>query len=536
MVGFRSYTMLITRIRSAERGASAIFIAFTMVLLMGMAALVIDATGAGFNERRQSQAAADTSVMAGALGFVLQETDVDKVRNALEIARSNLRTDFSDAEWQAAWESCTDPDIGAVDLGLTNPIAFSPMPNPFAAPTTATLECVSRSSSFMRVVLPDQFVGTTFGRIIGFDSITTGAEAVARIEPREGHSGLLPFGIPGGSSAGEICLSTSPSGTAEPPCQGPSAGGFGTINSEFFGDFFGTATCDNPGAAELEQNIALGIDHFVDVWPNALGVTEGSPHPGDVAVGGYPDVSYDQCRLVGGVKQPQQPGHEFPPNAHRVDTGFPSGPVENGLISDNTYLGDPSLLQNTGNPTQDVVKRRQGANNTVYELDDRGPWEYLVGSFSPECTSSTYETLTTTEQKIILFNQCLVNYASAGATVDIFEESILESPRFAWAPQYWHAASTSGVSWQPVKTYRMVFLGGLWFNCSAGSCGALFYPDEADENGNAEICDASGPSNCSLLSLNQLSAWLLPDEAVPASVSGAFPGGSPTPFQTTLYR
>lgn len=509
------------------------FIAFAMVLLMGIAALVIDATGAGFNERRQSQAAADTSVMAGALGFVLGETDLEKVSKALEIARSNLRTDFSESEWQTAWESCTDPDIGAVDVGLTNPVAFSPMPNPFPSPTTATLECVSRSSSFMRVVLPDQFVATSFGRIIGFDTLTTSAEAIARIEPRSGHSGLLPFGIPGGASAGEQCLSTSPSGTAEPPCQGPSAGGFGTINSEFFGDFFGTTTCANPGATELEQNIAVGIDHFVDVWPNSLGVSEGSAHPGDVTVGGYPDISYDQCRLVGGTKVHQQPGQEFPPNAFRVDTGFPSGPVENGLISDNTYLGEPSRLQNTSNPTQDVVKRRQGANNIVYELDDRGPWEYLVGSSSPECTRTTYASLTT-EEKVARFHQCLGGYGNS--TEDIFDESILESPRFAWAPQYWHAPSTSGTSWQPVKSYRMVFLGGLWFNCSAGSCGALFYPDETDETGNAEICDVSGPGNCDVLSLNQLSAWLLPDEAVPDSVSAAFPGGSPTPFQTTLYR
>lgn len=526
--------MSLSSLNTSEKGASALLLAFSMVLIMGIAALVIDATGAGFNERRQTQTAADTSVMSGSLGFILAESDVQKVSRALEIARSNLDTSYSDTDWQDAWEACTDPNIGAVDVGLANPIAFNPMPNPFPAASTPTLQCVSQSSSFMRVVIPDQFVDTSFGRVIGFDTLTTSAEAVARIEPREGHDGLLPFGIPGGASAGELCLSTSPSGTAEPPCQGPSAGGFGTINSEFFGDFFGTTTCANPGAVELEQNIALGIDHFVDVWPNTLGIAEGSPHPGDVAVSGYPDVSYDQCRLVGGTKVPQQSGQEFPPNTHRVDTGFPSGPVEDGLISDNTYLGDPSRLQNTGNPIHEVVKRRQGANNIVYDLDDRGPWEYLVGSLSIECTKSTYDSLTTTEEKIETFHNCLAGYGNA--TEDIFDPSILESPRFAWAPQYWHEASTSGTSWQPVKSYRMVFLGGLWFNCDAGSCGALFYPDETDETGNDEICDASGPSNCSTLSLDQLSGWLLPDEAVPASVSGAFPGGSPSPFEATLYR
>lgn len=517
-------------LRQSEHGASAVFIAFAMVLILGIAALVIDATGLGFNERRQDQTAADTGVMSGALGFVLGETDTEKVSRALEVVRSNLDNQYSDMDWQIAWENCTDPDIGSVDVGLPNPIAFSPMPNPFSA-TPSTLQCVSESSSFMRVVLPEQFVDTTFGKIIGFDTVSTGAQAIARIEPREGEDGLLPFGIPGGAPEGELCLSTSPSGIAEDPCQGPSAGGFGTINSEFFGEFFGTATCANPGASELEQNIALGIDHFVDLWPNSPGVAEGTSHPGDATIIGLPDVSYDQCRLSGGTKVPQQAGQAFPPNTHRVDTGFPAGAVETGLISDTMFLGQPSRLQNTANPTQDVVKRRQGANNIVYELDDRGPWEYLVGNGL--CDPTSYDSLATTKDKIIRFDKCLKTYGNS--TTDIFDPSITDSPRFAWAPQYWYAPSTSGTSWQPVKSYRMVFLGGTWFNCISGSCGAVFYPDENDETGNVEICDASGPG-CALLTLNQISAWLLPDEAVPDSVAAGFPGGDPTPFEITLYR
>lgn len=522
---------------SRDDGTTAIIIAFAMVLVMGMAALVVDATGAGFNERRQDQTAADTAVMAGALGYVLGEDDATKVSNVLATARANLDTEYSDADWQALWEGCIDPDINAVDVGTGTPEQFFPMENPFPSPGSPTLQCVSESSSYMRVVIPHQSVDTTFGKVIGFDSLETHAVAIARIESFQDNDGLIPFGLPGGTGSGEACLSTNPSGPAEPPCQGPIGGGFGAINSEFFGDLFGSPSCANPGSTELAQNVALGIDHFVDVWPaasaTAEGVSLGDPHPGDATISGYSDVSYDQCRIVGGVVEPQQSGHEFPPNTFKVDTGFSqSAAVEEGLISDSTFLGEPSRLQNTSNPTQDLVKRRQGANNIVYPLDDRGPWTYLTGSGA--CSSASYTGLPT-DAKVSLFQTCLSGYT--GAT-DIFDPSIGDSPRFAWAPQYWHDVSTTGTSWQPVFRYQMVFIGGLWFNCNAaspGNCGAIFYPDSDDENGNAEICDAQA-SNCQLLNLDQMSAWVLPDEAVPDSVKAAFPSGGVSPFEPTLYR
>jgi hypothetical protein len=516
-----------------DRGASALIIAFAMVLLLGIAALVIDATGAGFNERRQDQTAADTAVMSGGLGFVIGEPGAERAANALAVARENLDTDYSNDEWRVSWETCVDTEIGAVDVGLPNPIAFDPMPNPLPGATTSELSCVSQSSSFMRIVIPDQFVETSFGRILGVDQLATNAEAIARVEPRGDTDGLLPFGIPGATDPGEICLSTNPSGLVQDPCQGPSAGGFGTINSEFFGDFFGTATCANPGAHELAQNIALGIDHFIDLYPALPGLNDGDPHPGDVTISGYAGVSYDQCTLSGGIKTHQQPGQAFPPNSHRVDTGFPSGAVESGLISNDSFLGGQrSRLQETPNPTQRIVKRRQGANEVLFDLDDRGPWYYLTGS-GPCSPSDLAYTSGTTAEKIVQFQACLTGYSPSDGA--IFDAGIELSPRFAWAPQYWHTNSTSGTSWQPVQAYRMVFLGGLWFNCSSGICGASFYPDETDETGNAEVCEVSG-GGCSLLNLDQLSGWLLPNTAVPVSVSGAFPGSPPSPFEITLFR
>ncbi len=511
----------------SERGASAIMVAISAVLVMGVAAIAIDATGFGFNERRQAQAAADTSVMAGGLGFLLAETETTKVTNALDVARANLNATYSDAEWQSLWENCVDPDRTAVDVGTGTPVSFTPM----ASPWGGTLDCVSQSSSFMRVRIPDQIFATSFGGVIGVDSLETHAAAVARIEPISEFDGLLPFGIPGGSGPGELCLSTNPSGPAQPPCQGPNGGGFGAINAELFGDFFGTPSCSNPGAPELEQNIALGMDHFIDKWSaadaGAEGVTSGSPHPGDGTIGGYQNVSFDQCRLVGGSVVPEDPTHQFPPNTLRVDTGFSqSNAVEDALISNKTYLGQKSRLQDTTNPTRNLIKKSTGGTSTVYVVDNRGPWDYLTGS--GDCDSASYSGLTT-DQKVALFHTCLSNYSG---TADIFDSNIRHSPRFGWAPEYWHAASTSGTSWQPVKEYNMVFLAGLWFNCDASTCEGVFYPDT---DVTSDLCLVFG-GGCKELSLGQMSAWLLPSEAVPNSVSSSFPGGEVSPFSVALFR
>lgn len=535
--------MLRARATRNDRGASAVTIAISMVVIMGIAAVAIDAAGFGFNERRQSQSAADTAVMSGAVGELLNESDDLKVSEVLRIARANLNQTYGDGEWEAIWEGCVDPAKDSLDLGLGAPVRFDPMPKPSAwvgagdpAPNFTTLDCISQSSSFIRVRIPDQIRDTTFAKVIGFDDLTTSASAVALFNPMSLFDGLIPFGIPASAGNGEQCLSTNPSGIVEPPCQGPTGGGFGAINSEFFGDFHASSPlCGNPGATQLSQNVALGIDHFVDIWSNPDGLSDNQPHPGDVVVSGYTDISYDQCRIVGGTKEHQQaPAQDFPVNAFRVDTGFSQvSAVEAGLISNSLFLGQPSRLQqnNTvpGWPTENIVKRRTGATETIYEVDDRGPWHYLVGS--GPCDGSSYDASMPTDMKVQRFDQCLQT-----GQMDAFSADISDSSRFAWAPQYFHDLTPSG-TWYPVKAYRMVFLGGLWFNCTAvpGNCGAVFYPDETIDGPSGEVCDAFG-GGCRQLNIDQLSGWILPDDMVPASVRAAFPGGQVSPFDVSLFR
>lgn len=504
-----------------ERGATALFVAAALTVLLGMAAVAID-VGAGFNERRQSQTAADMGVMAGALEVSLLGSKDDMVDQVLAHVRGNLRTTYSDAEWQSLWQGCTDSGRTA---------SFVPQPDPWTA--GGTLDCISMNASFLRVRVPDQIVETTFGRVLGVTELQTHAVAVALLGGGGKYRGLLPFGVAGGLDSGEICLGQSPSGTAYAPCDGPSSGTFGTILSEFFGHFYdaGQGICGNPGNTEIEWGVALGGDHLIYPWADGTGAP-GAPHPGDATVLGHPTTYRDECDAVGGEAVAVD---DVPVNTVLVDTGFSnSNAIQAGLFSENSYLGELSRLQQGSNPKRPVVERRTGSSEVIWHLDNVGPWEYLLNgaaSVDPTCDPATYPASMTEYEKADRFELCLAAHGPADGV--IFDDAIAQSPRFAWSPQYWYDLPTTGLSWEPVHQYRMIFVGGGWFNCNAsGTCDVIFYPDS---DHTSELCDPGGGSNCQAMSLNQLSGWLLPDTALSDEVRNSFPGGQ-TPWVPSLYR
>jgi hypothetical protein len=136
-------------------------------------------------------------------------------------------------------------------------------------------------------------------------------------------------------------------------------------------------------------------------------------------------------------------------------------------------------------------------------------------------------------QKAARFGACIADYVSSGSNEIIFDELVAESPRFVWAPQYWYALPTTGLSWEPIMDFRMVFVAGIYFNCNATSCGIVFYPDK---DHTTELCETGGPGGCKVQNnISQFSAWVLPDGMIPDSVKNSFPGGT-TPFAPELFR
>lgn len=508
-----------------ERGASAILIALSLIVLMGMAAIAIDLS-AGFNERRQDQTSADMAVMSGALeASFLTSNNTAVAQQVVALAEPNLTTTYSLTDYQTIWRGCSDSG---------KPAGFFPLPDPWGG--AGTIDCISRSSSFLRVRIPDQLTPTTFGRVLGQSDITTNAIAVAILRPGTNNAPIVPYGISGGAGSGELCFGTAPSGIAYPPCSGPSSGTFGSLLSEFFGDFYGSVDCGNPGQVEVRTATALGIDHFVGIWPNPGGlVSPGDPHPGDTTVLGLSETNRDACDDSGGAAVAVD---GVPLNTMKVDSGFPTNAMFDGLVSDMMFFGEPARLRQdglhpAGTGSAANTKRVVRSGTSSMPPDNHGPWDYLNGAGPSSCDPAGFTPALTEVQKVALFNTCIADYTSSAASAVIFDELIAESPRFAWAPQYWYALPTTGLSWEPIMAFRMVFIAGVYFNCSGTTCGIVFYPD-ADYT--TELCDPGGPGGCkNLNNIDQFSAWVLDDAMIPDSVKNSFPGGT-TPFAPELFR
>lgn len=507
-----------THATSPERGASALLVAASLLVLAGFAAVAVDLSGA-FTERRQDQTAADLGVLAGALDF---DDDTQVVSETLDYVRRNLSTTYADGDWQTIWEACSDAN---------RPPDFLPLPEP-AAWGGGTLDCLSRSTGRLRVRVPDQLMDTTFGRTMGVTEIATNAYAVASVEPVEKGLGILPFAVRGGQGAGKICLKTSSSGTYVAPCGPNEAGSFGTLLSPNFGNqFFPTAPNCNPNQV-MAQNIAVGVDHLIITYGGSSFGSYPQPTPPSNSDVINSDASVDDCAIVNTSDGPVAvPTDGAPIDTVAIDTGNVQSPINSGLISNDTFLGERSRLQQwpSGQATQ-----RIRSQHATWELDDRPLWDYLTnsaGTLVASCDKSTIAALPDNLQRADAMAACLSDYEAAGETTPIFADTIEDSPRWAWSPQIWHEDLGSGTSYSPVHNFRMVFIDGLFFNCNSGGCDLVFFPDNGDPgdgNDPASATCVTPPGSCKSLGIDQITGYALPLDSVSIDVRKKFPYGTGT--------
>lgn len=168
--------------------------------------------------------------MAGAVDTLASNATIrDQI---LDFTQRNVIATFTNADWQARWEACVDPE--RLDLSASG-FNFVPVAAP-AGWTPDTIDCISiDGGGFVRVNLPEFEFSTTFGKIMGIDELQTSADAIARIASRGG-GGILPFGLLSGATDGtHVCLRDAAGGHAEEPCDGPDAGNFGAIESPHYG-------------------------------------------------------------------------------------------------------------------------------------------------------------------------------------------------------------------------------------------------------------------------------------------------------------
>ena len=359
-----------------------------------------------------------------------------------------------------------------------------------------SIDCLSYDAvGRVRIQLPLQNIETAFGKILGASSLSVAAAAEAELTFVGDSGGVMPFGILGNASDGElVCLRSASDGTATPPCDGSDTGNFHALNVDLYGHpTIGTPTiCGGNKNTKLPYNIRVGVDHvFRKVTPAQWASGLGGPF----------DV--DGCFQA----LPQQ-----------FDTYTGLGSALTAGVADTTVslAGHPADARLAQGPMTNTRELKSGSDE--WELDNQPLWNYLQsnGTGLSECdpTNVLYNSVDDAgEAATAEITACLHLYVTTNQSAQIFSDDIGESPRALIIPQMWEAAWPSGGSNnRTLKGFRFVWLQGTMFNCNAGGCDVDFQPGEDEE----DICFAPGP-NCQQLNLHQLTGFLITENMIPFS-------------------
>lgn len=402
-----------------QRGASAILVALSLLLLMGMAAFAVDLSAAK-NERRLDQNGADSSVLAGALEYALGGSAQQIIDEAKAYVATNVRP-VSTADWSACADSSALPVLSSNIPGI---VGGSPCISFQFAPDDA----------LMRVRVPNQQTGTTFGRVLGVLSLTTSAAAEARIF--ETANGAYPAGVFSTTGPGEeFCIKTGATPGAN--CGGSTTGDFGNFQPYFYTDLGGSSLCSNGQApAPLARSIADGLDHRLGTSPSSPGTRRNG----------------DDC--------PQFPG---PLNPNRVDSGGGASPTDitDGLIKGGSWPGSNTF-------TGRLTRSNADGSFTIFDeaIDNKPLWEYIDGSeaTTPECQQAA--ALNPSNSPADIMSAEDVMQACLAAETDLlFSSQIASTSRLVTVPQYHqNAPLPSNACCYDIMNFVPLFIQGIWTN------------------------------------------------------------------------
>jgi hypothetical protein len=537
-----------------ESGASVLIVASMFMVLLGMAAVALD-FGAGFNERRQNQTSADVGVIAGALDFFTPgmgecggpaDGGCDEV---LTYVRANLSNSYTDTEWADIWRGCDDPNkpagFGPIKVDTTDPLwtGFSGTRSDGTV-FSDTVDCISRSSSEVRVRVPDQLLETSFGRVLDMDELATHAIAQARLLTGGGLGAVVPFGVLNGAN-GYDCLLQPAAGISEEPCVGGTSGNYGAIFSQTWGSEDTNTDCTvNQWGPEIRIGTAVGLDHFLE------GVPDTSAFPPDVSTfdtqvgqqNSYPAIDeatlLDRCEVDANgdvIPWDQTVGSAMDigvPNTVEVDRGADAGDdTFKGLIigtaSDFPNATDPSSIKprlvfdqgtcadsNTAvSPVGGVPARclDLGGYGT-YVVDDAPIWEWILFGVDAEDYTDPDDLSSTCTGPINnpITMDCILR--SPDLMGPIFSDDIVKSRRFVWTPEFYYDEWGPGAHWQPIIGFKAAYLHGLWISTSGPGL-RLYEPGT-----NPGQIDVTNPN-----AMKALSSFIVPSVALPADVANGCP-------------
>jgi Flp pilus assembly protein TadG len=440
-----------------ERGVTLILMALSMVVLLGFSALVID-LGAARQMKRQSANAADASALGGAQDLPNLAAVATQIKT-LALANFSIPT----SDWTAA--NCPS----------SPPAGFNEMHSVDGTP------CVSYDASFnqVAVVTPTRVYNTAFARAIGTNQINIRATAVAE-RTTAGLGSVQPYGLYGtaGGGNGEVCLVTGPGGhaAATPPCNGPDAGNFGSLDIRQYGNDAAPTQqrCGNgQNNLRLSNNVAQGVDHVLSIYSGTEVVdfcAPGNPNPNTVEVKTGNAGSFDD-----GIRNGDSFDDGKPAKLRRIPAGWPGGwPTRSaaGKTLDNKplwdFIGDPGQLSDVPDSCQRSVFT--SALSAAVPIDKQTQLrgllqtcfiDYNTGGV-PGCTGLCTG---------VLFNR----NTRTETPIDLID--IQNSTRFVYVPRFVEATPPNGNSGLVhIAGFKAVFLQRLFGGCNANSCGTDFEP------------------------------------------------------------
>jgi hypothetical protein len=308
---------------SEEKGAVALIFALLLVVLLGFAAIAVDIS-AVYVERRHAQTAADVGVLSGAQFAGLDTTDTaEEARLAVIDEVERITAENLDA---TDWAACVD---------ASRPAEF----NTVAGETG----CISFTFGLtkIRVRVPDQSFDTYFAGVIGVDTLSTSAAAeVETIDFRNGD--ILPFGIPSTDADATVgCPSDHPNGLY--PCDGPTSGNFNRLQVRQWGTSPPPDNDCTHSNGMFEDNIAMGVDHPLGIFPD------------------NPGRDKDMC---------DDPNVANPPGIVESNTGVAQSTLAPGFITGNTGgNGFDGRLTDTPYDKVDIMG---------FPVDDKPLWEFIT--------------------------------------------------------------------------------------------------------------------------------------------------------------
>ena len=461
--------------------------ALVLIVLLGFAAIAIDLAHK-WSLQRQDQSASDTGVLAGALFTVNKDGPTaiaDATTEVVRITYSTAQPNLTFAEWQTAYVNCVDPN------------------KPAEYTRTGTSQCVSFTNNLekIRVRLPNVDFDTTFGPVLGVDTISTSAAAEARIR-LVAAGNILPFGLPGSAAAGEVCLKTGANPKNIVPCDGPDNGNLAFLDITQMGNFDmqTSTTCTGNTTGRLAENIAIGVDHDIGTAP-----METSPFMRD----------RDLCPALAST-----------PYTLQTETGNMASVLDDGFA--NGVNGRLGRLVDTPFANTDVAG---------HEIDHKPLWEFItdnaevpriegwfLGHEGGVCSAASMSSKADMLLCLAAWDQTDADqldnaYGPPGdGAPTLLSLTLDDSPRFGWVPLFFAPTLGNGNTDLNVEDYVPVFIQTTYWKCNASDCDIIHDPGELPLGG-------TNPSG-SNKKVEASTALRIPKYALPETIRQAQPGSA----------